>query len=274
MTSAGEIQVQAIANLAGLGAMEGVAVPYRWTPPSLVPTLIPWLGILGLLLLKTNRCGAAWLIWLPLGGTLTAVALLGTALSFLPSEVVDVFLESTGPLAFGLAGVWLTAEALGRRHGFLTFLAGLAVLLAISVVAFAVRQEWDGEWRTTVPTLVLTGLSALVLAIALSLTAWVSRRRYHPRRLVWWLTVWVVAVWLTITVPFVVILTLATGDSVPVYQFLGVVLLLGAVNVATLLPLLVLSFVSPFYRDRLKVLLHLADAPAPRIAPAPAPTSV
>ena len=47
--------------------------------------------------------------------------------------------------------------------------------------------------------------------------------------------------------------------------FLGIGLLMVAVSFATLLPFLILSSVSPFFRERLKALLHLKPEAPPVI---------
>jgi len=140
----------AISDLGGLGAKEGAPVSYRWTPPSLIPSFLPWLAVLLLLLAKPNRCGRAWWIWLPLGCVAAMEQLSQSAFEFLPSGTADMFLEMAGSLAFGVAAVWLLAPQLARRHRFVTFLCLAPTLGVFSLFSFLVRQDWTGDGASLV----------------------------------------------------------------------------------------------------------------------------
>ena len=56
----GDLTVVPVADLGGLGAREGLPAHYDWAAPNPIVPLLPWLLVLGLLLLPPNRCGQAW----------------------------------------------------------------------------------------------------------------------------------------------------------------------------------------------------------------------
>ena len=259
----------ASADLGGLGAKEGSPLTYTWTAPSLVPQVLPWLAVLVLLAFKANRRAQTWWIGLPLVGVAALNAWLPSALSFLPSTVMDLFLEVASTLGFGVAAVWLLAPYLVRTHRFLTFLCILPTLAAFSLLVFVVRQDWgeDGAAAVVLPGFMGLMLGVLAISGALALAGLTCRRRFRPLGLSLWLMAWVVAVWLVATSPFFVFAALASGGRAPWREFFGGVLTLAGVCYAALLPFLVLSFANPGYRQRLKDLLHLRPEAPPLILP-------
>ena len=68
----GDLKIVATADLGGLGANEGPPVICAWSGMPFgsrvtsFPRVVPWLVILGLCLLKPNRRGQVWWVWLPL----------------------------------------------------------------------------------------------------------------------------------------------------------------------------------------------------------------
>ena len=62
---------------------------------------------------------------------------------------------------------------------------------------------------------------------------------------------------------------MASGGRIAWSEFFVPVLAVAAVNFATLLPFLILSSASPFFRERLKALLHVKPEAPPAIAPLP-----
>ena len=65
-------------------------------------------------------------------------------LELLPSSQFEIFLDLIGALGFGLAAVWLLSSYLGWKHRMLAFLGILLAQGGFSVLAFAVRQGWEG----------------------------------------------------------------------------------------------------------------------------------
>ena len=248
-------------DLHGLGATDGPPATYTWTPPSLLPHVLPWLAVLVLLMLKPNRTGRAWWIWLPLACIAALDAASRSALDFIPSEPLDIFCQVFNSLAFGIAAVWLLATWLQERHRFLVFLKMLVTAAGFSALAFLVRQD-SGEGPVVLAFLVFVGVCVLVTVAALSLTGLVCRPRYLPLRLSILSVVFTVALWAILSAPFA-IFALAAGGGGPWLELVTIVLALAAVTFVTVLPFLILSFTNPFYRERLKGLLHLEPTVQP-----------
>jgi len=235
--------------------------------------LVPWLGILLLLLLRANRSAQAWLIWLPLIAVLAIQIAARRVLDFLPSEV-EFFFEVIGALAFGLAAVWLTSHSYGPRHRLLAFLGMLGILAGCGILTAAVRQTWDSGLQETLPIGILLGFCVLVSPIALSLAGLSCRRRYRPAALFLWVLVWLTAVSFVFAAPFLVFAMLVSGGEAPWGQFIGGILIVAAVCLGTLTPFLVLSFTSAFFKQRLQELLRLGGNEGPPVltpVPIPAP---
>ncbi len=268
LTAGGNLQIVASADLGALGAKAGSAVAYDWVLPKVAPLLLPWLVMLGLLTLKPNRNGSAWLIWLPVGCAL-AVTLLPLTL---PSGF-DQLLDVLPALVFGLAAVWLLSTYLRQSHRWVTFFCVLFALAGFSLLAFLSKQSLNllnFEWS---PFAIILGVGALTSAVALSLGGWICRHRFRPVGLCVWLFVALLVVWLAISAPFFIFASIASGNRSPWREFFVPVLGVAAGNFALLLPFLILSAANPFFRDRLKSLLHVRPvAPPPLSVPAPATT--
>jgi hypothetical protein len=264
------LKIVAISDLGGLGAKEGAPVSYRWTPPSLIPSFLPWFAVLLLLLVRSNRCGRAWWIWLPVGCVAVTEQLLLSATGFLPSGTADMFLEMAGALAFGIAAVWLLAPQLARRHRFVTFLCLVPTLGGFSLFSFLVRQDWTLDGASLVLVmLVPLALSVLVVALAIFLAGLACRGRYRPLGLYLWIFLSLLALWLVILTPFFAFAMIVSGGQLPWQEFFVVVLVLTAAGFVTLFPFLVLSSANSLFRERLKTLLHVKPEVPPAIAPLP-----
>ncbi len=262
LTAAGKLKVVAYADLGGLGPRQGAAVAYDWVAPSIVPQILPWLAVLALLLLKSNRCASAWWIWVPLGLVGGAACWPEPVLGYLPPSEIGPFLELISALGFGLAAVWLLAGCLAGKHRMLAFGGILLTLAAFAALAFLVRQDWEGFGVEALQVGIFLGASGLVISVALTLVGLVSRGRYGWLRLSLWLMAALVVLWLLIIGPFLVIMALSTS-GVPMLALFGAVGMAAGITFGVVLPFLVLSFANGFYRDRLKGLLHLGAAATP-----------
>ena len=239
---------------------------YTWVLPGIAPLLLPWLVILVLLALKPNRCAAAWLIWLPLG---CVIAFTLAPLPILP-EGTDFFLDVIGALAIGVAAVWLLTNYLRQQHRLLTFLCLLLALAGFSLLAAMAKQGLSLLSIESLQIGIVLAVGVLASAVALSLAGLICRGRYRPAGLCLWLLILLAGVWLMISAPFFVIALVASSSGIPWSEFFFPVLAVAAVNFATLLPFLILSSASPFFRERLKALLHLKPEAPPRLnAPLP-----
>jgi hypothetical protein len=258
----------ASSDLGPLGSRDGSPVDYNWVLPGLAPLLLPWLFILGLLALKPNRTAAAWLIWLPIG---CVMAFSSNTSMFLPSGA-DFLLDLIAALTVGLAAVWLLSSHLRRQHGFLTFVCVFFALAGFSVLAALFRQSGSEMSGEMFPVGMILLLGTLVTSIALSLDGLICRRRYRPLGLYLWLFLMLAAIWLLIAAPFVVFAILTSGGRIAWYEFFVPVFVMATANFALLLPFLILSSASSFFRERLKILLQLKpEVPPPLAAPPPEP---
>jgi hypothetical protein len=257
--------------LGGLGDKEGSTVTYNWTLSNPLPVLLPWLGILCLLLLKPNRCAQAWWIWVPLAALAGLAAALRSAEDFMPG-MRDAIAESVTTGSFGLTAVWLVAGYLGWKHRALAWLGTLVTLAGVSLLSFAVRQAIEGLAPETIPTGMFLCAGGLVMSVALTLAGLVCRGRYAPLRLCLWVAAALLAVWLLVIGPFFIAAMMLSNGQVQVTDLIGAVLTAAGITFGLLLPFLVLSFANTFYRQRLKDLLHLGPQTEPPVIARPLTT--
>ena len=250
----------AYADLGGLGNKQGPPISCDWVTPSLIPEFLPWLLILALLLLKPNRCASAWWIFAPLVclALATNVPLL-VSRRVLPGQI-ERFAEWLLTLGFGMAAVWLLSSYLAWRNRLLTFVA----IAALSAAACVLSQRGAG-----VEFIFFPGMFVLGLTVALTLAGFACRRRYGWLRVTLWA---LAAVWLYWAV-LVGSIVFRRGDC-PLQTFLSIVGAEAGLTFAALLPFLVLSFLNPFYRERLKGLLHLGEREAPPVTDSAPPLLV
>jgi hypothetical protein len=245
-------------------------VIHQWTPPSLLPLLIPWLGLLlFFVLVPENKNGSAWWIWLPLVAIVAVMNNLEWALTDFPSELQGMLETALIALAFGHATVWLLADRLGRRHRALTSLSIALVLGCATWLTFMVQQDWGEELIYALFMIMPLSLAVLVGAGAIGVAGWKVRRPIGILRTSLRLAIVVFTSWILILLPLVVIGGIMSGGEVPWGELAGLWGLMGGLHLATLLPFVVLSFCSGFFRQRLELLLNL-DREIPRwIEPAP-----
>ena len=198
-----------------------------------------------------------------------------------PKGAFDVLFDVPVALAFGLAALWLLASSLGRIHRFSGFLGAWFLLVVFIVFSFAALAGWDqamepilglfdprqfsattGTGTLAMPLLGPLALLALVVAAALVLGGLACRGRGGTFRHCAWLLLTVVAVWVAVVAVwyFSGLMSLPFGMSFG--QILAFGVLMAMFTFAMLLPFLILSSASPFFRERLKALLHFkAEAP-------------
>ncbi len=256
----------AYADVGGMGTKQGPAVYYDWVAPSPGVQVLPWLAILVLLLLKPNRCGSAWWIWLPLACSGAVTLFPHSMMNVLPSSVYDILLDCFSALSFGVAAVWLLAAYLGWKHRMLALLGIVVAQGGFSWLTCLLQQGRDMQSMVMVMGIPLA-VSAGVISVALTLAGLACRGRCGWLRLSLWVVAVVVVLWLLIIGPFFIVMAVSRG-GIPVLSLFGVVGVAAGITFGALLPFLVLSFANGFYRERLKGLLHLgAAAPPPLITP-------
>ena len=220
------------------------------------PRVVPWLVILGLFLLKPNRCRQAWWVWLPL----LAVAGLGLDVvkcTWPPDEESRETVQSMlMALGFGWAGMLLLAPSapwLRKLGRFGCLLLGLGVF---ALLGLALSRDWGqgilSELMDVVCAVMLQFL-IFALAAALSFAGWSARRRFTTPGFLGWVLLWLIVVWLALIIPCVALSAL--GRGVALAGVLAIAGLGSLVSFVVTLLFLTLGAANPLYRQRLRQLV-------------------
>ena len=264
LTASGQLAIVASADLGALGSKDGPRISYNWVLPNVAPRLLPWLALAILLTFKRNRCAAAWWILLPVA----CVA----ALSLAPPDIIpgglDFLLDVVAALAVGLAAVWLLANYLRRKHWLLTFLCVVLTMAAFSGLAYASRLDLSSP-NELAPALIALGVGAGLSAVALAIVGLICRKRYRPAAIYVWMAALLTVLWTLCAAPFYLYDVLGSNGQIDLSEFFTPVLTVALCHFAVMLPFLILSSANPFYRERLKALLHVKEEPVGVLAPAP-----
>ncbi len=221
---------------------------YVWAPPNSLPRLVPWAGLVCLLLLRKNRSPQAW--WV------AALALaLTLGLGVVGASITDSFagvgVQTAIAVVFGLAAAWLLSPYFDEQIRFLAFLGTVAAVEIWGILVSLCRQEasTSDEWTRLLVSVALFGL---VLSAALHLAGWSCRRRFAPVPFSLWLILWLGISW---TLAFAgLCLVLGSG---PFWQMAVAWTGAIALSFGALLPFLLLSFLNRFFRTRLQEMLRL-----------------
>jgi hypothetical protein len=269
--------VAAYADLGGLGTKQGPPVAFVWKMPNLVPLLLPWLAILVLLALPSNRDPRAWWIWTPLIGLVLLGAGLNSLGEALSEGVFAYAVQAVFAAAFGLAVIWLLGAALARRGRALSIALAALALAGISLLAFLVSPVSElvadlSRWEPlALLYLALFWIAVgVVFAGALHLTGWRCRTRYSHVRVSLWLPLWLWVMWITAAGLLSGGAKLVSGEEFDWTGLLIGPIVLALASFVAMLPFLILSFTNAFYRERLKHLLRLPAAAVPPPTPVPA----
>ena len=246
--------------------------------------------MLALLALKPNRGWSAWWIWLPLaclaGGCHCLKLVSQGASNALVEGALGLLLEVPVALALGLAALWLLAPYLDCRHRLRAFLGILTVLVAFAVFSFAATVGWGlgleplaslldprhcaataNAGVMALPFVVPLVLPIPGLAAAIVLCGLACRGRHRPFGLYLWFFLSLLVVWAGPAL-LQLLCRIASPGSLEYALVLGIGPLMVVVTFATLLPFLILSSASPFFRERLQVLLYLRPKAPPAIGAA------
>jgi hypothetical protein len=215
------------------------------------PILLPLLLLLPLFLLRVNREAAAWWIWGPLGVTgllgIPFVTLIGDEIESLPG----VFY---GFLA-GLGAAWLLSPWLGSRLRVGVFIKTLLLLAAVGIAGYlpAVLSGWGRmDWLWPYMMLLIAS-GSLIVALGLAIAACSVQRRFALGRFTLVLACCLLLGWTA----FYTILWAAQGSAPDWGRILIIAVITSGVTLGMLLPLLLLSFLQPFYRRRFAAWLNL-----------------
>jgi hypothetical protein len=273
----GDLKVVASAELGGLGTKNGPPAHFTWTWPSFVPSLLPWLAMLGLLALPSNRNGRAWWILLPLASWAALNAGLEASFGGLREEGASVLRHGACAASFGLAAVWLLGAGLGRRSRLGALALMVPVMAAFTCLAFSVTPAWEelwdsSSWDPLIPfyTVLYWVACGVLAAGALSLTGRMCRRRFGPGRVAVWLLFWLLVLCLALVTIVCAAMAVVSSSDPEWTGPIGAGGLTALVGFAVCLPFLILSFASSFWRERLASLLHVpspvASVPAAIVA--------
>jgi hypothetical protein len=245
-------------------------VAYTWTPPSLFPGLLPWIGILALLMLGPNRGGSAWWIWAPLGLLIGLTTLSVEGMGAF-AEFTNAMREPVLALAFGLATVWLLMPYISMRNRFVSFLAFLLVLGVAGGATLAIRLLAEGVSMEALPGAMILAVMAPLIALGVGLAGVICRRRYRPGIFTAWLLGLLLAGAILIVTPFFAVAYFSSGGNVPLTALVASISGLAGGGFALVLPFLLLAFANEFYRNRLKDLLKMGGGETPPLlVPTPA----
>jgi len=240
--------------------------------------LLPWLVVLGLLALPSNRTARAWWIWAPLAALALLVAGLGVAANAANNGGLNFSAQAACAASFGLAAVWLLGAGLARRGRALSLVLMALAFAAVSLLAFLVSPVWEQlydlrRWEPAILLYVLLFWTAggLVFAGALNLTGRMYRKRFSRLRVSLLLPLWLWVMWLVVGCLLSCVVMIASGGSFDWTGLLVGPIVLSLVSFAVILPFLILSFVCSFYHERIKNLLRLPIADSSPAAPTPAP---
>jgi len=273
------LKVAAYSDLGGLGTKQGPPVGFVWPVPNLLPVLLPWLAVLALLALPSNRNGRAWWIWAPLAVLALVAAGLGAAAEAADNEGLSYSVQAVSAAAFGLAAMWLLGASLARRYRALSIVLMALAFAAVSLLAFVVSPVWEQLWdlRRWEPAILLYVLlfwtvGGLVFAGALNLTGWLCRKRFSRLRVSLLLPLWLWVMWVVAGSLLGCLSTFVFNEHFESTGILLWPLVFALVSFGMILPYLILSFASSFYRERLKNLLRLptADSSPPPVSTASA----
>lgn len=233
---------------------------FVWTPVGHLFGAIPWLAVLGLFLAKPNRCPRAWRLWIPLVLVVMLLLVLRSLLTSWNQTGADALYRVFVSLSFGVCLIWLLSTYLAQLPRPLRFFGyGFLILLA------AVFHGLDlGVAQDVFPFLAMAGIGAVCVALAMSLAAVCSRRRYTVRRFGYWAFLWIILPWLAIA--FIIIVVAGGANGPPIGELMLVMLGMGTATFLALLPFLVISHFEPLYAERLRGLVEPFEVP---ISPAP-----
>ncbi len=260
-------------DIGDLGPREGKPVSYHWYLLWHMASFLPWLALLPLFALKANRRPAAWLILIPVAIAYAVMIPLSMASSFL-GGAGGLSIASTCSPVVGLAAIWLLAHVLAGFHRAASFFLALAIMLVPGTVA-ALGAFGAGGFMFG---MIAYAISSLVLLLALVLGRVFARKSRGGGVFTAWLLLASVTVTALSIIPFFLIMIVSgplrtIGTRYLLAAMTGMLTFAcvsGLLVFLVLLPFVILSFKSRFYRERFTALFRPPWMPPP-VAPPEAP---
>jgi hypothetical protein len=227
-----------------------------------------WIILLPFLILKSNRNRAVWVI--PLLAVVFHVALL-----FLqgidPYRILRIFTLLCFPLATGMGLVWLIGGALKpeRRVSNSALMTACLILVAFLGRAFCYGFNSTGLQYQLVPMAALYLFTGLVLVLGAAIAAKACKKPVKRMRFLSWLLLWDVVLFFLCFVLVLIVFktTKLLGEEFNQYFFRSYIkpmLLFGAaagfVIFIIQMPFILLGAISPFFRERFRILYGVEAA--------------
>lgn len=260
---AGTVNAVARQDLEGLGARVSPPNEFRWGMPTIGAHLLPFLLVLLLLWRESNRKARAWIIWIPVFLVMGADVWLADRFNQMPWMVFQACIY---PLAIGFAALWLLSPGLvPMPRATSTFFAFITVFV-FGVGAAFLRGEGMNLIGSIWDRVQAIGISAALLAVALTAAWFICRGRHNRLGYLIWLFVCLAILWIVV-VAIACYPALRDGTA-EMLQFILAVCLGTLVTFVMTLPFFLFIFASPFYAERFDELFHLGDAHEARLAAA------
>ena len=267
-------------DLEALGPREGKPVIIRWSrwwnETRMALRLLPWVLLLGMLLLRANRNLRAWMILLPLG-LVQGVAWLFSLISLFPESPFWIFFVMIRFMLIlfpaGLAALLLISPYLKIPNRWVSFLYGLIVMGLAGAVKYVGPQG-----TALIPVIkhfsyYYYGIGSLLLILALMVSAYKCRKGFSSGllliRLAFWFLLGVCVahlaegVWLLNTVGHDAPRQSPSSPWEFLFGSLTIGLFFGIILFLTVLPVMILALRSGLYRTRLMALLYPATKGLP-----------
>lgn len=264
----GPLTIVGIQDIGPAGSREGEPVAYYWPVYIHMVRLIIPLALVVLLFRRPNRArGAWWVLPLPLIPLVTGlwIADAGDATNLF--DFVGLLIETVTLPFFALAFLWLLADKLGNLPRLRTLTLAVGTLVLAGIIGLLGVSAFGFDAILNVKAFIYAVFVAVFL-VAMSLAAFVSRKRYTPLRfLLWVFLILVVGTAVTGTALSMLLMLMAgilMGGGFSLLYLapmlvsqMTVSALAGLVLFLFVLPFLVLALWCPFYRKRFYAILRL-----------------
>ncbi|MBL7185592.1 MAG: hypothetical protein ISS70_04650 [Phycisphaerae bacterium] len=261
------MQIVVSADIGEVGPTDGKAVTCHFSPLYRVQGIIPWLLLpLAFVALKENRTPeAAWI--------LVPIALLG----LIYSAVMRIFQVTSGStvqlnvifaiIVVGFSLIWLSAERIGNRNRFVTFL--LATLIYFGFLGVNLLSRGFGKDMIAIASLAAVSIPAIIFAFIIAVLS--SSKTFNAVRFVIYVGAALFGSLLIILLAVVFIFY--PPQNVPVTARITEALIASVfcslIYYAGLLPFLVMLFADPFWRRRFEAVsgiqTRIAIEPPPQM---------